>query len=120
MKDSYFTHNFARDLKIIMPAWKNWFEKILQTNAKFCLINYDEIKINTIENLKPAVKFLGFEINNELEQCILKNQEGIYHRPEKTKEEIDKILSFIPPGELDSYYKMKKDIFKQLQNASSC
>ena len=120
MKNSYFSHNFARDLKIIMPAWKTWFEKILQARAKFCLISYDELKINTIDNLRPAVKFLGFEINNDLEQCILKNQEGNYHRPEKSNEEIEKILSLIPPGELNSYYKMKKEVFKQLQHASSC
>ena len=120
MKDRYFIHDFARDLKIIMPAWKAWFEKILQINAKFCLISYDEMKINSMEKLRPVVKFLGFEINNELEQCIMKNGEGNYHRPEKSMEEIDKILSLIPPGELDLYFRMKKDVFKELQSASSC
>ena len=58
--------------------------------------------------------------NEELEHCILKNKEGNYHRPEKSKEEINKILSSIPPGELNSYYKIKDDILEELQNISSC
>ena len=103
-----------------MPAWKAWFEEMLQIKAKFCLINYDKMKKNVIEELKPAVQFLGYDINNELETCILKNQEGEYHRPEKSKEEINKILSSIPPGELNSYYKIKDDILEELQNINSC
>ena len=53
-------------------------------------------------------------------QCILKNQEGDFHRPEKSKDEINKILSFIPPGDLEKYFKMKEDVFQMLKNVSSC
>ena len=59
-------------------------------------------------------------ISTELEQCILKNQEGDFHRPEKSKDEINKILSFIPPGDLETYFKMKEDVFQMLKNVTSC
>ena len=120
INDEYFAHDFAQDLKHLMPAWKTWHEKILQIDAKFCLLTYDKLKMNIIEELRPVVKFLGYEINEELEQCILKNQEGDFHRPEKSKDEINKILSLIPPGDLETYFKMKDDVFQLLNNASSC
>ena len=120
INDEYFAKDFIQDLKHQMPAWKNWYEKILQIDAKFCLLTYEKLKINIIEELKPAVQFLGYEINAELEQCILKNQEGDFHRPEKSKDEINKILSFIPPGDLETYFKMKEDVFQMLKNVTSC
>ena len=103
-----------------MPAWKAWFEEMLQIKAKFCIINYDEMKKNVIEELKPAVQFLGYDINKDLETCILKNQEGEYHRPEKSKDEINQIFSLIPPGELETYLKMKDEVLEMVKNVSSC
>ena len=116
----YFEHDFIEDLKTIIPAWKAWFEKLLKINAKFCLVNYDKLKTNVIEEVRPAVNFLGFEINEELEKCILTNQEGTNHRPEKSKDEINRILSFIPPDDLERYSKIKEDVLEMLKNASSC
>ena len=103
-----------------MPAWKAWFEKILKLNSKFCLVNYDTLKTNVIEELTPMVNFLGFEINKKLAKCILINQEGAHHRPEKSKDEINRILSFIPPDDLKRYSQMKEDVLQMLKNASSC
>ena len=122
LSEEYLMNHFSKDLKDTMPAWKAWYEKILQIkDTKFCTMNLDEMKINGVmQELKPAVKFLGYEINNELEQCILKNQEGDFHRPEKSKDEINKILSLIPPGDLETYFKMKEDVFQMLNNVSSC
>ena len=120
INEDYFARDFAKDLRLIMPAWKNWFERILQLGAKFCLLNYDEMKTNLIEELRPAVQFLGYEIDEELEQCILNNQKGDFHRPQKSKDEINQILSFIPSGDLETYYKMKEDVLQMLKNANSC
>ena len=120
INDEYFAKDFVQDLKHLMPAWKKWYEKLLQIDAKFCLLNYEKLKMNIMDELKPVVRFLGYEINAELEQCILKNQEGEFHRQEKSKDEISKILSFIPPGELETYSKMKEDVFQMLKNVTSC
>ena len=118
--NEYFKYDFVEDLEILIPAWKTWFEKILKLNSKFCLVNYDKLKTNVIEELMPMVNFLGFDINEELAKCILINQEGANHRPEKSKDEINRILSLIPPNDLKRYSKMKEDVLQMLKNASSC
>ena len=46
-----------------MPAWKDWFKKIMKIKSKFCVINYDDMKTNTLGSLRPVVKFLGYEMN---------------------------------------------------------
>ena len=120
LKYEYFAHDFATELKTIMPDWKAWFYKMLQMNAKFCFIDYDKLKKNVGKELKPVLRFLGYKTNEELDNCILKNQEGDFHRPEKSKEEIDTILSLIPPGDLELYLKMKEDVLDMLKKASSC
>ena len=48
------------------------------------------MKINAIEGIRPAIKFLGYDINDDLKECILKNQEGSFHRPEKSEKDISK------------------------------
>ena len=118
--NEYFKYNFVKDLETIMPAWKYWFEKILKINSKFCLVNYDKLKTNVIEELRPVVNFLGFDINEELARCILINQEGAMHRPKKSKDEINRIISLIPPNDTKRYSKMKEDVLQMLKNASSC
>ena len=120
ISNEYFEQDFIEDLETIIPAWKAWFEKLLKINAKFCLVNYDKLKTNVIEEVRPAVNFLGFEINEELARCILINQEGANHRPEKSKDEINRIISLIPPNDIKRYSKMKKDVLQMLKNASSC
>ena len=119
LNDEYFD-NFAEDLRTMMPGWKAWFEKILKLDAKYCFLNYEELKINLIKELRPVVNFLGFEINEELEKCIVENKEGDYHRPEKSKEEIEKLLSNISMEDLENYSKMKEDVIEMLKKASSC
>ena len=121
ISDKYFSNGvFVQELKSTMPSWKAWFEKLLQIKAKFCLINFEEMKVNIMQELRPAVRFLGFHINEDLEKCILKHQEGEFHRPEKSKDEIDKIVSLIPPGYLKILVKMKEDVLAKLKSTSSC
>ena len=83
-------------------------------------MNFDEMKVNLMKELRSAVKFLGYDINEKLEECILKNQEGTFHRPEKSKDEINKIMSLIPPGELEEIFKTKNEVLTMLKNASTC
>ena len=118
--DEYFEYDFVVDLETTIPAWKAWFEKILKINSKFCFVNYDKLTTDVIEELRPAVKFLGFDINEELARCILINQEGANHRPEKSKDEINRIISLIPPNDIKRYSKMKEEVLQMLKNASSC
>ena len=119
LHDEYF-ENFSENLRNMMPGWKAWFEKILKLDAKYCFLNYEKLKINLIFELRPVVNFLGFEINKELEKCIVENKEGDYHRPKKSKEDIEKLMSKISIEDLKIYSKMKEDVIEMLKNASSC
>lgn len=119
LNDEYF-ENFAEDLRNMMPGWKAWFEQILKFDSKYCFLNYEKLKINLIKELRPVVNFLGFKINKELEKCIVENKEGDYHRPKKSKEDIDKLMSKISIEDLKIYSKMKEDVIEMLKNASSC
>ena len=83
-------------------------------------MNFDKMKVNLMEELRPAVKFLGYDINEKLQECILKNQEGYHHRPEKSKNETDKIMSFISPSELEEILKTKNEVLAKLEDASIC
>ena len=71
--EEYFKNDFVKELKDTLTAWKSWYEQILKVDAKFCLINYEEMKIDLMKQLKPVIQFIGYDINKKLEQCILKN-----------------------------------------------
>ena len=118
--EDYFTYDFHKEVIGKLQAWKAWHEKILKIDAKFCFVNYEQMKIDVMKQLKPVVQFLGYDINEELEQCILRNQEGDFHRPEKSNEEIDKILSRIPKEDMEAISVAKEHVLKLLNNASSC
>ena len=76
----WLKQNYGKYLRLMMPAWKFWFEEILKKDAVFCLVIYEDLKMNLIEELRPVINFLGYNINEELEKCILANQEGNYLR----------------------------------------
>ena len=120
LDEEYFRNDFHKELIKKLPAWKAWYEKILKIDAKFCFVNYEQMKIDVMKTIKPVVQFLGYDINEELEQCILRNQEGDFHRPEKSKEEIDKILSRIPKEDMEAISVAKEHVLKLLNDASSC
>ena len=37
VKNEWFKENYAKYLRIMMPAWKIWFEEVLKKDAIFCL-----------------------------------------------------------------------------------
>ena len=118
--EDYFTYDFPKEVIGKLQAWQAWYEKILKIDAKFCLVIYEQMKIDVIKQLKSVVQFLGYDINKDLEHCILRNQEGDFHRPEKSNEEIEKIISRIPQKDLEAISVAKEHILKLLKNASSC
>ena len=71
--------------------------------------------------VKPLAPLKDYLWNNQsIEKCILKNKEGYNHRPEKSKDDINKIISAIPSNDLKRYYMMKDEVLQMLEKASSC
>ena len=101
--------------EFLQPEWpefvKKKFKHWLDTNhnaVKFyskdqlCIIFYEELLLNIAKAIKPCLKFLGYnEIPSKIEKCLISNQEGQFHRPQRPPEEIEIIIKQIPTHILD-------------------
>ena len=99
----------------MQPEWpefvKKKFKHWLDTNhnaVKFylkdqlCIIFYEELLLNIVEAITPCLKFLGFnKIPNKIAKCLISNQEGQFHRPQRPLVEIEIIRQQIPTHILD-------------------
>ena len=100
-----------------MLAWYRWHKSVIDYFNIFCVISYEDLKEDVIKTIKPCVEFLGFQINQELEKCILKHKNGYHIRKTKglSLEERTKLLSQIPEEDMQKYVKRKETIFKKLR-----
>ena len=106
-----------QDLKDVLRIWRSDHLKYLSEfkSDQACVIFYEELQENVIKSLKPCVNFLGFEINETLEKCILKHQEGNFKRRQRNNNEVEKILSYIPKDlqeEAEEIYSRMKSALK--------
>ena len=127
-KDQAFPEEYLKPklyqvwLKSFMKAWQSWHTDVINNfQPKYCVLIYENLKSNLIETLKPCVEFLGFTINEELANCILKSKNGHHVRkPSRPlKEEKEKLLKSVPEREMNSYKKIREKIFKKLHKKSS-
>ena len=45
-----------------------------------CVLRYDNLVSNTLEELGKCLDFLGFPLSNKSESCVLDQIEGSFHR----------------------------------------
>lgn len=105
-------------LQFELEMWKNWHESFMEHAKDYCLIFYHEVKLDVIKAIKPCIQYLGFDIPADLEKCILKNQEGHYHRKSTSQEEKEEIYSKFPKRDIKLAKKYKKQIFAELKKHS--
>ena len=65
---------------MIMPAWRDWFKKIMKIKSKFCVIKYNDMKTDILGSLRPVVKFLGFEMNKGVSSEIKRFDQSIIYQ----------------------------------------
>ena len=109
-------------LKTFMKLWQSWHKDVINNfQPNYCVLIYENLKSNLIETLKPCVEFLGFKINEELANCILKNKSGFHIRkPSRPfKEEKEKLLKSIPERDMNWYKKIREEIYKKIQNKAT-
>ena len=116
---NYFNKDLARDLRIFVPFWRDWYEFFIDNYKRdqICIISYDDLKdgqADLIQSLRPCVHFLGYQINDPLAQCLRKNQEGRHHRKKRQIEDAKHILSLIPQAERKRYDKIMKKTYAKL------
>ena len=109
----WFDEHFEKVLKNSVPHWKEWHQQILDEyeTSQICPLFYEDLKKDIIKTIKPCINFLGFDLNFELEDCIIKNEKGNNHRLKRPQHEIDYILSLIPVQAMKNYKKIKNEIF---------
>ena len=61
----------------IMRKWMNFYNEILNNCSKNCLlVEYEIIKSNTIYELAKILKFLGFPMTKNIQNCLSQNLDG--------------------------------------------
>eukprot|EP00093_Oithona_nana_P005622 05622.XXX_290439_289796_1 [CDS] Oithona nana genome sequencing. len=66
-----------------VELWQKWHERVLESFSaeNICVINYEDLRENVLEELQKCTQFLGFDIQNHiLQNCILQNQTGHHKR----------------------------------------
>ena len=82
-------------LKLGIDNWADLHTLILSQLNDVCVIFYEELQENPIQALTPCLRFLGFELNETLKKCVLKNQEGYFRRKKRDPSEMKTIMSFV-------------------------
>ena len=59
---------------------KYWLEDEKAKNITKCFIFYEDLLNNLTEGLKRMAHFLGFDVSNEVLDCMRRNSEGKFHR----------------------------------------
>ena len=85
------------------------FEKF---RANICVINYEALQQNLVQELTKCVSFLGFKIDEKLQKCILQHQTGSHKRSNRPHGEIGIILSFIENHDYQMYQNVLNEIYK--------
>ena len=93
------------------PFWKKIHHRILDNYFKpIHLVQFEEMKTNLIEELTKILEFLKMEMNSEIKECILRDPDGIYKRPQRSKEESDIILSRFN----ESHFKQSSEAYENM------
>ena len=80
--------------------------------SNICVINYEALQRNIIQEITKCVAFLGFQIDEKLQNCIVQNQTGFHKRSSRSYGEIGLILSFIDGSDYQLYQNIVNEIYK--------
>ena len=96
-----------------LEEWKDVHKRIHEdyTPDEICLIQLEDLKTDPIKSITPCVKFLGFDVTNELASCIAKNQEGNFKRPSRPQSENDFMMALMPEEIKEEYLNIKHEIY---------
>ena len=80
-----------------------------------CFIFYDDLLNNLTEGLKRMAHFLGFNVSNEVLECMRRNSEGKFHRhrTREMEEFFEKVMDDKLTHKFNTSYQKVIDLVKQ-------
>ena len=102
-------------LQKIMRKWMNFYNEILDNCSKNCLlVEYENIKSNTIYEMTKILKFLGLSMTKNIQNCLMKNLDGHFKRKKIKKGEIKKLFSKEQLDDFENIYSHYKKKLKEI------
>lgn len=103
-------------VKHYFKSWKEFYEQAATFGfEKVCVLVYENLLENAVQELKPCVEFLGYHIDAHLAQCISQEQEGSYHRPPMSDQDLEVIFTQpFTEYELNYYNKTQHQVMQNL------
>ena len=99
----------------ILREWMNFYNEILSNCSKNCLlVEYENIKSNTIYEMTKILKFLGLSMTKNIQNCLMKNLDGHFKRKKLEKEEIKKLFSKEQLDDFENIYSHYKKKLKEI------
>ena len=102
----------------ILREWMNFYNEILSNCSKNCLlVEYENIKSNTIYEMTKILKFLGLSMTKNIQNCLSQNQDGDFKAKKKEKEEIKKLFSKEQLDDFENIFSHYKKKLKEISTA---
>ena len=94
---------------------KYWLEDKRTNNITKCFIFYEDLLNNLTEGLKRMAHFLGFNVSNEVLECMRRNSEGKFHRhrTQEMEEFFERVMDDKLTNAFNTSYQEVIDLVKQ-------
>ena len=115
----FYQHFLDDILETHVQAWQRWHETILKSfeARNICVMIYERLNENVLEELEKCARFLGFDIHNpSLRSCILTNHVGRYQRKARPVGETQLIRSFLSEKTREKSEEIYQSVMKILLN----
>ena len=101
-------------------AFMNGLVKMKNHSAdQLCILQYEKLVEDVVKELRPCMEFLGFHINEDLERCIRKDEEGKFHRKPRAANELHMIFTHLLNDEkLEEYHELYNGFLTKLGKAT--
>ena len=109
-------HFFTKEAFIRLEEWQHFHDVVLQNyNQPLLVVQYEQLKSNYLSEMEKIFKFLGLNMNEDLESCLLEESIGHFKRKKRPKNEIDKIYNNFTRAQLDEFQNTYKKFLKNFQ-----
>ena len=116
----YFDARWRQFALKYVSRWKWFFEVMMKrySTQNICVIQYEKLTQNVLKELRPCLKIImEHEISKERENCILKEQEGKYHRPSMKPNDLNYVMNLtFSEEELMNFKLIRENIIERLND----
>ena len=92
-------------------------DRILEDfNGPIHFVQYEKLKTNMIEEMRSITLFLGFELTNEIESCLILDFQGKFKRDRRPQHEIDAIYKNFTKTQLHKFDNIYDEYLQRFQS----